>query len=373
MNIKAKGFYIMRKHDVSIHSYEQNKTAQNGNGQSNHVSPMRFYDLFDSRIKISGFAFDNEKILCRLPEKLLGLFSDEIVERSYCTSGGMLHFDTDSGRIVVKVSLHHAFSRPFMTLMACRGLDFYIGQGSKMEYFATAMPGDLDMNMELHYESALPAVRKELHHWSVYLPIFAGIESLSIGIDADATLSVPESLPKKRIVFYGSSITQGIAATRPGNTYVNQVGRKLDAEAINLGFAGNARGEPEIAEVIAKIRMDAFVMDYDHNSPSCSHLGKTHERFFQIIRKQNPFLPILILTKPDFDTDMDDSAARRKIIHRTYENAVHAGDENVYFIDGESLYGRSDRDCCTADNCHPNDLGFYRMAEKISHVLKKIL
>jgi len=334
---------------------------------------MKYYELFESDIGIAGFAFDNGKRLCRLPENLLPRFNDEIAERSYSTSGGRLYFDTDSGHLAVKVTLHHAFCRSFMTLAACRGLDVYIGQGGKMEYFATAMPGELEMNLDLHYESTLPALKKGMRHWSIYLPIFAGIESLSVGIDSDAVLSATKSNLQKRIVFYGSSITQGIAASRPGNTYVNQVARKLDAEAVNLGFAGNARGESGMADIIAGIRMDAFVMDYDHNSPSCDHLAKTHERFFQIIRRQNPDLPILIMTKPDFDIDMAVSADRREIIRRTYENAVKAGDRNVYFIDGESLYGKSGRDCCTADGCHPNDLGFYRMAEKVSGVLKKIL
>ena len=349
----------MRKQNIAVNPYEASPES----------GPLRYHDLFGGDIRITGFAFDNGKTLCRLPETHFHSFNEEIVERSYNTSGGVLNFMTDSTHLSVKVSLHHAFSRSFMTLMACQGLDFYIGKGQQMEYFASAMP----KNLELNYESTLPPIKKALHYWSVYLPIFAGIEQLSIGIDPDATLSAGPHLEKKRIVFYGSSITQGIAASRPGNTYVNLIGRKLDAEAINLGFAGNARGETEMAKTIASIPMDAFVMDYDHNSPSYDHLENTHEHFFKIIRERNLQLPIVIVTKPDFDTDRNDAMIRRGIIRRTFENAINAGDKNVYFVDGETLYGRYDRDCCTADSCHPNDLGFYRMAEKISPVLRKAL
>jgi hypothetical protein len=351
----------MRKHGISIDPYK----AQT----SKTPSQWSYHDLFDSEIQIGGFAFDNGMRLCRLPISQLPRFNEEIAERSYCTSGGVLRFDTDSTRLSVRVGLGHAFSRPFMTLMACRGLDFYVGTGKGMEYFATAMP----VALELNYEYLLPEIKKSRRTWSVYLPVFAGIESLSIGIDSDADLHAPVGPQKKRIVFYWSSITQGVAVTRPGNTYVSQVGRMQDAEAINLGFAGNARGEPEMAEIIAGIKMDAFVMDYDHNSPFPSHLAKTHEHFYRIIRDRNPHLPILILTKPDFDTDRGNSEERRAVIYETYVHAVQAGDQNVYFIDGEQLYGRIGRDCCTADNCHPNDLGFYRMAIKISNLFKKIL
>ena len=54
-------------------------------------------------------------------------------------------------------------------------------------------------------------------------------------------------------------------------------------------------------------------------------------------------------------------------------SAVDAGDQNVYFIDGEELFGKDLRDCCTVDGCHPNDFGFYRMYARVLPVLKKAL
>ena len=57
----------------------------------------------------------------------------------------------------------------------------------------------------------------------------------------------------------------------------------------------------------------------------------------------------------------------------SYKKALKSGDKNVYFIDGRTLFGRADRENCTVDGCHPNDLGFYRMAQKIDKTIKKIL
>ena len=68
-----------------------------------------------------------------------------------------------------------------------------------------------------------------------------------------------------------------------------------------------------------------------------------------------------------------DGKERRSIIEDTYKNAVKAGDKNVYFIDGETFFGEHDRELCTIDRIHPNDLGFYRMASTILPTMKKIL
>jgi hypothetical protein len=60
-------------------------------------------------------------------------------------------------------------------------------------------------------------------------------------------------------------------------------------------------------------------------------------------------------------------------VRKTYENAVNRGDKNVYFLDGETFYGDLDRDLCTVDGIHPNDLGFYRMATAIKPLLVLLL
>ena len=124
--------------------------------------------------------------------------------------------------------------------------------------------------------------------------------------------------------------------------------------------------------------MSLFVYDYDHNAFNAEHLAQTHEPFFRIIREAQPDLPVLMLSKPDFDgnytaASREVSARRRDIIRATWEHALDAGDSLVWFLDGETLFGTEDRDSCTADACHPNDLGFARMAQAVIPVVKEIL
>jgi lysophospholipase L1-like esterase len=147
----------------------------------------------------------------------------------------------------------------------------------------------------------------------------------------------------------------------------------LDCNYINLGFSGSARGEEIMAQYIAGIKMSAFVLDYDHNAPTIEHLENTHEKFYRIIRASNKELPIIILSKSDFENAAEENKKRRDIIYKTYIDAIKEGDENVFFIDGELMFGIKDRDSCTVDGCHPNDLGFMRMAEVIYPCIERVL
>jgi hypothetical protein len=150
--------------------------------------------------------------------------------------------------------------------------------------------------------------------------------------------------------------------------------RALDAEQVNLGFSGSARGEPEMAELVASLRgLAAFVLDYDHNSPTPEHLVATHEPFFRTVRAAHPGLPVLVLSRPDLWPDSPaDVSARRDIVRATVRRARARGDRRVAFLDGARLFGRANRDDCTVDRCHPNDLGFRRMADAVLAGLRRL-
>ena len=78
-----------------------------------------------------------------------------------------------------------------------------------------------------------------------------------------------------------------------------------------------------------------------------------------------------MMTKPDFFRNY--STERIRIVKSTYNRAIKEGDKNVYFIDGRKLFGKEAREHCTVDGCHPNDLGFYRMAKVLNKVIAPLL
>ena len=63
----------------------------------------------------------------------------------------------------------------------------------------------------------------------------------------------------------------------------------------------------------------------------------------------------------------------KKAMMLAIEKAKATGDQNVYFIDGKTLFSGDFAESCTTDSIHPNDLGFYRMADVIGSTIAKIL
>ena len=128
-----------------------------------------------------------------------------------------------------------------------------------------------------------------------------------------------------------------------------------------------------MADYLATLTASVFVIDYDANAPSAKWLQDTHYPMYEKIRKNNPATPIVFMTYPAIRHRKALRGPTRDVIYNNYLKAKASGDCNVFFIDGETLFGEEDWDCCTGDSCHPNDLGFYRMAKTVLPVLRQCL
>ncbi|HOU10233.1 MAG TPA: SGNH/GDSL hydrolase family protein [Clostridiales bacterium] len=324
---------------------------------------LRDFDPLRSEAKVYGLAGGG---YCRVPDGLLGRMSKELAGLARQTSGGRIRFVTDSDTLRVSMEVLNEPAMPHMPSSGSSGLDFFEGDGADMKYIGTRQPacGQKGLEAEIPLSEGDKTV-------TVYLPLYNGVRSLRFAIARGASLQAP--LPyrhEKPVVFYGSSITQGGCASRPSNSYCAMLAKRFDSDFINLGFSGNAKGELYMAEYIAELEMSCFVLDYDHNAPDAAHLRRTHLPFLQTILERRPRLPVLMLSRPDTKYSAADNE-RRDIVRDSYLWAKQRG-YDAFFIDGAELFGEKDRDCCTVDGCHPNDLGFYRMAQAVEPVMKAI-
>ena len=330
---------------------------------------MKTYSYKDAPIRVFGVVdFEKKGKLQRLPDELneqiprLGLLGIRC-------PGARLGFRTDSETVKVKITFETMRVDAGMSMYSCQSAAVYGGDRPTSRFLKLIHPNSYE---EKCIESTVYK-GKGLEDVTVWLPRNEIIADIEIAVEDGAVMlpPTPYKYPKP-ILYYGSSITEGGCAASVTNGYNAVISRHLDVDYYNFGFSGNARGDLAMADYIAGIDMSLFVYDYDYNAPSPEYLESTHEPFFRRIREKRPDLPIVMMSRPAIEYT-EEYVQRREIIRRTYENARNAGDTNVYFIDGEQFYGPSDRDLCTLDRTHPNDLGFYRMASVIEPVIKSIL
>lgn len=331
---------------------------------------MKIYRYQDAPLRVYGVPhFERTHELRRLPDELLDLPEMANIKHHKLglrATGARVRFRTNSQHVTVKLSIDPSFDIG-MSLWAAQAAYVYVGPQTALRYLGHVAGNRYE---DASFEKTL-GKSGEMEDVTVYLPRNVHVNALEIGIDDGAEIEAPTPYKyEKPIVFYGSSITEGGCATIPTNAYTAKVSRRLDADHINLGFSGNARGELCMADFINTLDMSIFVLDYDHNAPTVEHLAATHEPFFLRVRKAHPELPIVMMTRPN---DTQDPDARLAIVKKTYENALARGDRNVYFISGRTFLGEDERAFCTIDGVHPNDLGFDRMCAHIEPVLRGIL
>ena len=324
---------------------------------------MKSYKLNHEAVEVCGLDIvDVENhIYRRLPEEETSQVNDIVHRRSATPAGGRVRFRTNSKKLRLEMQLETLTVDPFIPVCGSAGADIFLGSGMASRYLGILFPGDNYTNKTPTAELYLDGNMNQL---TINLPRNEIMSDFTISIEDDAEILPPLPFTRKgKLCFYGSSITEGGCASRPGNAYIATVARWLDMDYVNYGFSGSARGEDTMADIICRREFAAIVYDYDHNAPDPIHLEKTHEPFFKKIREAHPDIPIVFMSKPDYP--QFDGEKRRTIVMNTYRNALEAGDKNVAFIDGSQLFGTFGREMCTVDGLHPNDLGFFRMAEKV--------
>ncbi len=306
----------------------------------------------------------SDDVFRRMPKDRAEAVSEAVTALHTHCAGGRVRFRTDSPYIAIVATLGEVGKMPHFALTGSAGFDLYSG----LEHIASFQPR-FDITDSLF--GAAERCGNQLREYTLNFPLYSEVRDVRIILNKDAALLAAEPYAiQKPVVFYGSSITQGGCASRPGNCYSAILSRRMNFEHINLGFSGSAQGEPAMAEHIAGMEMSAFIYDYDYNAPTDEHYEKTYGPFFQRIRSAHPELPVICLNRP-----FPEAVARRNdIIKTTVDRAREQGDKHVYFLDvNQWLKDRGIENEGSVDRCHPNDLGFYYMAQAVQELLKTVL
>lgn len=327
-------------------------------------APFRLYGLQEPR--------EGEQ-LCRMPGDAARAVSPGVNTLNYCTAGGRIRFSTSSSYIAIHLVRGIDFGvMPHFPLTGSHAADLYLDRQDsegkvRSDFIRTFLPPN-----DAHapsYDAVIDVGNDGMRSYTIHLPLYAAVKELYIGLQDGAAVNAgyeyDNVLP---VVYYGSSITQGGCASHAGNSYPAMISQKYNLHYLNLGFSGSCHGEPAMADYLASLSMSAFVCDYDYNAPTLAHLRQTLPPLIAAVRSAHPTLPILVLPSPRLSHNGVPSD-RRVYLRDFCRQQRAAGDANLHFVDSNLLFGDDMPFSCTMDGCHPNDLGFYRMATAIANAL----
>ena len=252
-------------------------------------------------LPIEGRVFDDtEQYYDRLPKNVTTNVNGGVREMKSHTSGMLFRFRTNSKKLTFKwIPTSTWLSMDHMPATGKSGIDVYRfdTKSQTWRYVKTGRIGDAIVGATLTID------------WTpgdaciVNLPLYNGIKSFKLGIDPTAmieSLGPHKSGVNKPVVFYGTSITHGGCASRPGLGFVNLVGRHLDVPVVNLGFSGSGWMEYEMSEHLARIDASCYVLDClwnmrvsEKETPGRS-IEKNYEPFIRNLHAKRPKVPIIM-------------------------------------------------------------------------------
>lgn len=339
---------------------------------------LKWHDVSKAPFRLEGFPFfANDGVYRRLPLRSPEPLPEAVHYLANNTAGGQARFRTDSTHVAIRVAVSGFGKMVHMAATGQNGFDLYIGEPARERFCNCAKYSMKDKGYELllfHH------ARRQVREFTLNFPLYNGVREVLVGLAPDARLEEPTPRALSgRVVVYGTSITQGGCASRPGTCYTNILSRRLNVEFVNLGFSGSGKGEPEVARSVTLVPEPLlFVMDYEGNCMDPERLRKTLPEFVEILRQRHPQLPVLVISRIPHSNQLffEDYAAKadlRREIQRSYvDERRAAGDCRVHFFDASQVLGE-DFDECTVDGCHPTDLGFLRMARAFEPVFREIL
>lgn len=308
----------------------------------------------------------------RLPADAQGHVTKAVWSLSRHSAGMMVRFRTDATAIHVHYRLlKSSLAMSHMPATGVSGVDLYARDDSgQWRWVQVSRPSSQELKVPLVRDLA-PGTRE----YAAYLPLYNGVEFLHIGVPAGCAFEglAPRARP---IVFYGTSITHGACASRPGMVHTAILGRRFDRPVVNLGFSGNGRMHQEVGEYLTQVDAAAFVIDCLPNM-NAAMVQQRCVPLIKQLRTKKPNIPIILVEDrrntnswilPARDAH---HTANHAALKQAFEQLQADGVANLYYIEGDALYG-TDGDGAT-DGSHASDLGFYRQANMFEPVLRQAL
>ena len=221
----------------------------------------------------------------------------------------------------------------------------------------------------------------------LWLPAGAGVRLWSLEFE-DGAFVEPEPDLREHWVAYGSSITHCAWVPGPTETWPSIVARRLGWQLTSLGFNGNCQLDPLVAEAMAALSADRFILEVGINIHNLQTLrertfGPAIHGFLTTLRRAHPTTPITLMS-PIISPSREDSPITdllvafggdprvgdlslkqmRSIMQDIVDVRRARGDAAITYLDGRSIFGEADLDRLP-DGLHPDTEGYALMADRL--------
>ena len=330
-----------------------------------------FYSPESEFIRLYGVQ-KTERGYCRMDPEIAKTVNNGVASLNFNTSGGRVRFITNSKRVAIIAERDTTYQADHMTFTNVAGFDIYEDD----VYLTTFRPGTYSGGGLKTLESSASFDDSRERLITINFPCYGPVLSFYVGVEQGSLIkAAPDYKYEKPVVFYGSSITQGGCASRPGMTYGARFGRDNGFYCFNLGFSGKSKLQPEYARYLADIEADAFIFDTFSN-PSAKTIYDNFDNFVDVIRAAHPETPLIFMQTErresrNFDTWREDFETKKQAAAVKEIKERMKIDRHIYFIPSDDFLGHDH--IATSDGSHPTDLGFTRMLDSISPKILKIL
>jgi hypothetical protein len=199
---------------------------------------------------------------------------------------------------------------------------------------------------------------------------------MEIGVAEDRELRFLPASSDQPIVVYGTSITQGACASRPGMAWTNILHRESRHPVINLGFSGNALIEEEVFRFLAEIPARLFIIDCLPNMAT-ERTELIYDRLLKgiAILREKSAAPILLVEHNyanggSSQQSVDWYTHSNEEQQRAYKALRKQGVKNLFLLTHKELGFTQDS---MVEGIHPNDIGMRQYASAYLKKIRKIL
>jgi lysophospholipase L1-like esterase len=319
---------------------------------------------------------DGGLVLHRYPKAVrrsLSVLGRMIAEDS---AGVELRFVTESPCFRISLGSRPSFLSPYEQ----HGQEIAILRGAFVHSIHRLEPGRVNHIHVTNFSEGDPFLEftgKETPHagfspnvWRIFLGrcanIFYGLETF------DHPVRPPQKgeTPDRRWLAYGSSITNGAAASLHLNSYVYHAARTAGLDVRNLGLSGSCRCESEVADFLG-VQDDCSIFTLEvgvnmRGSVEPEDFRGRVERLLEKVHRADRKV-FLITVYPNYASGDPD---RRQKAYSEVLRDIHAGGRwpGLGLIEGGSVLD-SPGDL-TTDMIHPSDYGHARMGRNLGDILR---